>query len=72
MPLSGNEFIDEIQEMVQRKHSEERTPNMLNALIKWVEEGQNRNQYSHRGSLTISGRFRAAVVYVSASSQVFR
>jgi hypothetical protein len=32
MPLSGNEFIDEIQEMVQRKHSEERTPNMLNAL----------------------------------------
>ena len=66
MPLSGNEFIDEIQEMVQRKHSEERTPNM------WVEEGQNRNQYSHRGSLTISGRFLAAVVYVSASSQVFR
>jgi hypothetical protein len=40
MPLSGKEFIDEIQEMVQRKHSEERTPNMLNALIKWVEEGQ--------------------------------
>lgn len=40
MPLSGNEFIDEIQEMVRRKHSEERTPNMLNALIKWVEEGQ--------------------------------
>jgi hypothetical protein len=40
MPLSGKEFIDEIQEMVQRKHSEERTPNMLNALIKQVEEGQ--------------------------------
>ena len=40
MPLSGKKFIDEIQEMVRRKHSEERTPNMLNALIKWVEEGQ--------------------------------
>jgi hypothetical protein len=34
MPLSGKEFVDEIQEMVRRKHSENRTPNMLNALIK--------------------------------------
>jgi hypothetical protein len=25
MPLSGKEFIDEIQEMVRRKHSKERT-----------------------------------------------
>jgi hypothetical protein len=72
MPLSGKEFIDEIQEMVQRKHSEERTPNMLNALIKWVEEGQEPESILARGSLAISGRFLAAVVYVSASSQVFR
>ncbi len=26
MPLSGKEFIDEIQEMVRPKHSKERTP----------------------------------------------
>jgi hypothetical protein len=25
MPLSGKEFIDEIQKMVRRKHSKERT-----------------------------------------------
>jgi hypothetical protein len=72
MPLSGKEFIDEIQEMVQRKHSEERTPNMLNALIKWVEEGQEPESILASRSLAISGRFLAAVVYVSASSQVFR